>query len=206
MKKIMMTIALAATLLGLSLNSQAMPIPVIEGPQLIGAKHVKVGWKFFDVEFIDGSCTSLFDGCDSNNDFAFNTLPSAQQALQALLDTVLIGRVDLEPFRVRGCDHPVVCNIITPFNLTSIQSNNSPIPMLAVLAAGVINFNPSLSNDIDTVLPTAGLGFRSDSTANSPSSQITTFARFSQVPEPSSLALFALAFAALGFARRKAFK
>ena len=44
----------------------------------------------YDVQFLDGSCISLFNGCDDVSDFTFQTQAAAILASQALLDQVLL--------------------------------------------------------------------------------------------------------------------
>ena len=53
---------------------------------LTGATDVDVDGTLYDVQFLDGSCISLFDGCDNaTDDFAFTTNADALVAAQARL-------------------------------------------------------------------------------------------------------------------------
>ena len=84
-------IGLAA--LGLSISStQATVILNVDGSgQLTGAQNVDLGsLGFFNVEFVDGTCIALFDGCNQVADFDFTNEADALLAAQALLDQVLV--------------------------------------------------------------------------------------------------------------------
>ena len=86
---------------------------------LIGAKGVIVGGAVYDVTFQDGSCISLFDGCDEASDFFFPDLDAVHEANLALLDQVFIdtpaGLFDSNPGLTNGCGSSIVCNGNTPF-------------------------------------------------------------------------------------------
>jgi hypothetical protein len=91
----------------------------VVGGQLLGASGVNVGGSLYDVDFIDGRCTVLFDGCDSPVDFAFADPGSATVASQALLDQVFLdgvsGSFDSIPNLTNGCTAGFACNALTPF-------------------------------------------------------------------------------------------
>jgi hypothetical protein len=61
---------LAAVLVLMASSAQAATLNIIGG-QLHGAFGVDVGETLYDVEFLDGSCITLFNGRDSLGDFAF---------------------------------------------------------------------------------------------------------------------------------------
>jgi len=72
----------------------------------------------YDVEFVDGSCVSIFDGCDDASDFMFDNAFDAQDAARALLTQVFIGSLidDLFPGVTFGCDILVpLCATHTPY-------------------------------------------------------------------------------------------
>jgi len=50
---------------------------------LTGATGVNVGGTFYNVEFVEGTCAALFDGCDSVNDFDFTMEADAVAASRA---------------------------------------------------------------------------------------------------------------------------
>ena len=67
--------------------------PVVAG-KLTGATGVVVSGATYNVEFVDGTCGSVFTGCDAASDFTFQTLAGAQAARDALLAQVLLGTYD----------------------------------------------------------------------------------------------------------------
>ena len=104
---------------------------IVDGAgRLIGAADVDVGGTLYDVEFADGSCTSLFDGCDSIDDFTFVTQAEATAAAQALLDQVLVdgpaGQFDSVPSQVAGCAGATSvlsgCAFLIPFDPANASS------------------------------------------------------------------------------------
>lgn len=90
---------------------------------LTGATGVNVGGTLYDVQFLDGTCAALFSGCDQTTDFIFQTQANALLASQALLDQVFLnstlGNFDTGPSLTQGCTNAFVCNVGTPFQLTS---------------------------------------------------------------------------------------
>ena len=59
--------------------------------QLLGASGIDVGGTLYDVEFVEGTCIALFDGCDELSDLTFTTEAESGLAAQALLDVVFIN-------------------------------------------------------------------------------------------------------------------
>jgi len=80
---------------------------VNESGVLTGAKNVLVDDRRYGVEFVDGTCASLYRGCDDDGDFGLSNVEEANAAFAALLETVFVdsslgsfgSRLDL----VRGC-------------------------------------------------------------------------------------------------------
>ena len=111
--------------LALILPSLAVAMPMLElniddmSGQLLGAKNVNVSGSYFDVDFLDGTCVELFNGCDSAvDDFIFPTIDSSFAASEALLNQVLIDS-SLGPFRsffrlINGCSSLYTCAVVTP--------------------------------------------------------------------------------------------
>lgn len=91
--------------------------------QLIGAQNVDVNGTLFNVTFRDGSCASLFDGCDSASDFSFQSESDALAATLALFDQVLIdgpdGNFDTGIDDILGCTSNLICQSFIPFSLSS---------------------------------------------------------------------------------------
>ena len=79
-----------AALTLMSAGAGAATLNVVGG-QLVGASGVDVDGTLYDVEFVDGTCVDLFNGCDESSDFMFTTEAAALMASQALLDQVLIN-------------------------------------------------------------------------------------------------------------------
>lgn len=130
-KLIMQTIA--SFLAVIPIVAGASPILNIdENGLLMGASDVDVAGMLFSVEFVDGTCAGIFNGCDDASDFAFSTIGEARAAAQALLDTVFIdgtfGYFDTDPTRVAGCPgSPNVlgsCLALIPYSSTLITGQN----------------------------------------------------------------------------------
>ncbi|MGF1699537.1 PEP-CTERM sorting domain-containing protein [Photobacterium makurazakiensis] len=164
--------------------------------QLLGASNVDVGGVLYDVEFVAGTCTDLFNGCDELSDFAFNTLPSAQLAVSALMDTVLIdtvdGLFDSDPSLTNGCSAIPVCFILTPYEFINIAT---------IKIVGVRN---ALSEPSDSHTVGGNAIGKNENFAAHP---FFNYARWSpsevsDVPEPSTLIIFCLGL--IGLARKYA--
>jgi len=164
-------VRLAGTGLGLLLAlaytnaAEAVVTYEIVGGQLMGASGVSVDGVLYDVQFIDGSCIELFDGCDEASDFEFQTFDAARSgAMLALLDQVLVdtgipgqdfeSSVDL----VNGCSATNQCLILTPFTvdpeLKISMLINRPLPSSDTLVGGTGNpFDPAQStvSEVDRV-------------------------------------------------------
>ena len=53
--------------LGFASNAYAATLNVVDG-QLMGASNVSVDGSLYDVQFLDGSCIDLYNGCDEVSD------------------------------------------------------------------------------------------------------------------------------------------
>ncbi len=109
---------------GLAISSAHAAILNVSGGQLTGASGVVVsGVGTFDVEFVDGTCIALFNGCDNAaDDFDFTDNADAAAAAQALLDQVFInsalGSFDLDPEQTLGCVGVFRCLSFIPVSLS----------------------------------------------------------------------------------------
>ena len=97
---------------------------------LTGATGVDVDGTLYDVEFVDGTCVALFDGCDSVTDFTFSSEADALAASQALLDQVFLdtaqGDFDADPGLTSGCINTTfgVCEVWTPFGFGELAGES----------------------------------------------------------------------------------
>ena len=86
---------------------------------LTGAKGIDVADTLYDVEFKDGTCISLFSGCDDASDLTFQDDATAFFAAQVLLNSVLMNQFDTNPALTFGCVGALVtdllCEVLTPF-------------------------------------------------------------------------------------------
>jgi hypothetical protein len=110
---------LVAMWFGIALEAVAGIYPVelvLDGSgKLAGAKNLLVEGNFYDVAFVDGTCASVFRGCDSPKDFQFQDSFYARAATQVLFNHVLTGIYDSDPTRTAGCSFGLLCAVVTPF-------------------------------------------------------------------------------------------
>jgi len=99
--------------------ANAATLNVVDG-QLMGASNVLVDGNLYDVQFLDGTCIDLYNGCDEVSDFTFQTQAAAILAAQALLDQVIldggVGQFDSQPGLTFGCiSAAAFCDVLTPY-------------------------------------------------------------------------------------------
>lgn len=107
-------------LLTMPMAAQAVALQVSGSGVLTGAADVDIGGTHYDVQFLDGSCVSLFTGCGNPaDDFAFTNSAHAGIAGQALLDQVFtdtaLGQFDSHPELTNGCTEPGFCGVWFPY-------------------------------------------------------------------------------------------
>jgi hypothetical protein len=112
----------AIALLLLPKNDVADPFLDIQDGELLGASGIDVEGTLYDVNFQVGTCVEIFNGCDDDSKFDFDSEFDAVPALQALLDQVFLdgalGQFDSIPTLTAGCTGAQGCAIATPFHLS----------------------------------------------------------------------------------------
>lgn len=195
MKKKMMGIAIGLwALLFMPMYASAVTFNVAGG-KLLGANDINVNGQFYNVEFIDGTCVSIFGGCGSTSDFDFQTMEAANAASQALLDQVLInvpqGSFDDHPELTSGINYLYMASLYTPYE---VRAENG-----TVVVTEATNYWGNW-NHLDAV--TSGVVISPyTNTANNTES---VYVRWYQVPEAPTFVLLACGLAGLLlFARRQ---
>lgn len=159
----------------------------IRDGQLFGAQNVNVQGKLYDVAFLDGTCEELFGGCDSTEDFVFQTEQTARAAATALSIYVFTVNsiFDISPELTNGCADLAACLIYTSYGIEG-QSANSAV---------FVNRNRGRN------LGDVAIGIGEDLS----DTQSGVFAKWSviEVPNPSALSLLALGLVGLAMQRRR---
>ncbi len=184
---LMMGFVLATPMLSIP-RAQAAPVLDVVGGQLQGAFMLDIDGTSFDVEFVDGTCIGVFDGCDDQGDFVIQTRDTARLAAEALFSFVFIddpslGAFDSDPTLTLGCAAATTsCSVILPFGI----SVRDPARRDAIF---IINRDPMFGGDFTNVTPNL---LPSDDTIP----LTAVYARFTEsnpapVPVPSTISLFA---------------
>ncbi len=122
MKLIRSSCVTLLALLSYSTASYSVVVLNINNGVLFGASNIEANGVTYNVDFLDGTCSALFNGCDENSDFLFsNSVNDGTQlgnAMQALLDQVFLdtsqGAFDSQPALTNGCVVDGGCNVATP--------------------------------------------------------------------------------------------
>jgi hypothetical protein len=180
---------------------------------LTGASGVSIEGASYEVSFRDGTCASVFSGCDSVSDFEFQSASSSLVASQALLDQGFIDvfppstydpafAFDGRPGLTRGCLLGAYreCQALTPYGF----ANGTSI-LVGISDNRGTFFDPQndlASNGSHLLFDGGG------SPADSSNDGQQVFAVWSlspvvSVPEPGSLALLGLGLVSLAVGRRR---
>jgi hypothetical protein len=168
---------------------------------LTGAHNVNVDGTLYDLTFAEGSCDSLFNGCQLSA-FNFKTWQGAYSASKALLAQVFLngasGQFDSVPNLTFGCENPNQCLSIIPY-----AKGGRYYPGLDFYEGYFPNNYPTPNSSLEIGSISAYSTF---DTAELPDMNFAIFSPASTapagIPEPSSLALVGIALARLAFKPR----
>jgi hypothetical protein len=190
----MRKLVLAVGLVLMASSAQAATLNVVGG-QLMGASGVLVDGNLYDVQFLDGACIDLYNGCDDVSDFTFQTQAAAILAAQALLDQVIldggVGQFDSQPGLTFGCiSLAVFCDVLTPYAF--------PIP----------GFPPPLvASAVTRSLGGAIYGYTRGTTSDLYFEFTSVYAKWSlPVPEPNTALLLSLGLLGLSWKGRRSLR
>lgn len=179
-------------LLSLSSHAYSATLNVNGSGKLTGATGVMVNGNSYDVEFLDGSCEEVFDGCDELSDFTFHSQSSAIDASQALLDQVFLGAFDTDPSKTIGISGTV------GKSYTAFAFNSKG----AVQAWAPENHVDESDDFVNTLF--GGLSINTDISLSGYADRVWAKWNVSTVPVPAAAWLFGSALIGLlGIARRR---
>ena len=146
---------------------------VYDGTTLTGVTGLDVAGTLYDMTFVEGTCASLFSGCDdAAADFDFTNPTDASAAATALLSA--FGAI--EPANMAGCGYELQCLVFIPYSLGD-----------GVVSVAVIQNTPDSSSD-GTFLFDLTSSYNSSNVINVVWADFTP----AEVPEPAMLALLTL--------------
>ncbi len=150
-----------AVLFILAASSASAATLNVVGGELLGASGVIVDGSSFNVEFLDGTCIDIYNGCDDVSDFTFQTAAAALLASQALLDLVFLDGADLfdsAPELTNGCTNAFVCSARTGYGFVGGDVSTAQARNEAVQANDMAHFGSAATSVDSAVVPTRGVG------------------------------------------------
>jgi hypothetical protein len=184
-----LTLLLAAAALSLAGTAEAATLITDGSGHLTGVTDLVVGGPSYDVQFVDGTCAGLFNGCNDPGDFAFHFQPDANSAATALYVTAITGIFDTTPSMINGCTGDL-CIILIPYGFDSTN----------FLATGIVN-NAVLGDSFQGY----DLAPNWETASSNPNFTYAVFAPHvaTGVPEPGTWAMMLIGFGAIGAAMRR---
>jgi hypothetical protein len=184
----------------------------ISGGQLLGASDVDVLGFSYDVEFANGTCFDLFDGCDGYSDFTFQDAQTASAASLALLDQVLLddstaAMIDFDFYAnlTFTCDDSVslVCSFFTPFASSVLTGSYAGLFVDSYIAKNYSDAKVGPSLDFSEHFGWLSSSQQYNATTYSYAIWSPAASTLNPVPAPPAIILFAFGVAGLGLAKRR---
>lgn len=196
-----------------SAGIHAMPMLTFNNEgKISGATGLEYEGLFYRATLSDGTCASIFSGCDSNSDFMIGTVQ--QTSLAELFFNTFIGKansplyidnlLDSTPSLAVGCSENLRCFMHTP-RLIPRNANSQNL-----LTSDVRNYNNGSSLNDHFVLDGTSMRLPVDfSVVNgrtwlsfSADTAPSTSLRSGSIPSPGTLALLAMGLISLGLHSR----